>query len=527
MHGSHSVWAIAPASEEEQTAASKPCSLFSNENAANTWLSTFVISFMIAILLALFWFPVRRMFANVEINYNEGWNAYQASRVAHGIALYRTPPGSFATGTGYPPLSFHLISALGNTSTFLPIGRWVSLISLLAIGILVGLIVRRGGGSQAAAVFSFLLYEIAIALMLPDRIGMNDPQLLAEALSVAGLYWYVRNPLSTRMLCIAALLFCLAGFTKQTLIAFPAAVGLDLLFRSRRALVVWLGAMLFSGGSLAVLTFLIDGRYLLVHLTGKRTYSYWVAWSQFHRYASLFQALLVIACAWSIYAFRSRRLFVLAFLFSNVLAFLLAGGAGVDMNIFFSALAATVIASGLALSDVRFALIEWKAPILNAMAVLMFALVFVGMMLFVPGQLRRNRKELRGLSAREGEFLSAVEFTRARPGPAMCESLLLCYEAGKPFEFEPSTVGDQMRTGVIKEEEVLQLLRRHHFQTVQVLLRPDEQNLSDWADLRASLASDQTDPDKQRRFPPSFMKELVDDYQFSKRTSEMVLFSPN
>src|SRR5256885_8526273 len=99
MHGSHSIWAVAAASEEDQTAASKPCSLFSNENAANTWLSTFVVSFMIAISLALFWFPVRRMFANVEINYNEGWNAYQAARVAHGIPLYRTPPGSFATGT--------------------------------------------------------------------------------------------------------------------------------------------------------------------------------------------------------------------------------------------------------------------------------------------------------------------------------------------------------------------------------------------------------------------------------------------
>jgi hypothetical protein len=529
MRDSHSITAsaITSVTERDQVTAWKPATLSLDENPGNTWLSTFVISFMIAILVALFWCPVRRMFANVEINYNEGWNAYQAARVASGTALYRTPPGTFATGTGYPPLSFHLVSALGNTKTFVSRGRWVSLISLLTIGILVALIVRSEGGSQAAAIFSFLLYEIAIALMLPDRIGMNDPQLLAEAFSMAGLYCYVRNVVSFRMVCMAAFFFCLAGFTKQTLIAFPAAVGLDLFLRSRRTFLVWAGAMIFAAGSFATLTFLLDGRYLLVHITGKRTYSYWLAWSQFHRYALLFQTLLVIACAWSMYAFRSRRVFVLAFLFSNVLAFLLAGGAGVDMNIFFNALAATVIACGLSLSDIRFALQGWRAPILNGMSVLMFALVFISVMIFVPGQLRRNRRELHGLPAREGEFLSAVEFTRARPGPAMCESLLLCYEAGKSFEFEPFTVGDQMRTGEIKEDEVFRLLRMHHFQTIQIALRSDEQDLKDWADLRASLASDQSDPDKQRRFTPNFMKELLTDYHLSKRTSEMALFSPN
>jgi hypothetical protein len=501
----------------------------SGKAAGDTWLSSLVICLMAITFLALFWFPTRRMLANVEINYNEGWNAYRAAMVAGRIPLYGTPPQNSGIGAAYsyPPLSFHLIGLLGTTNTFNAVGRWVSLISLLMAGILVALIVWSAGGSRPAAFFSLLLYEIAIALMLPDRIGMNDPQLLAEALSIAGLYFYVRHPTSGRFLCASAVFFCLAGFTKQTLLAFPAAVALDLLVRSRRAFATWAGAMVLSAGVLAALTFLIDGRYFLDYLTGKRTYSYWIAWSQFHHYASLFQSLLVIATAWSICTFRSRRLFVTSFVFSCGLACLLAGGTGVDMNIFFNALAATVIACGLAFSDISFASTRIQPAIWSPAATLMFAIFCFSIMIFAPGQFRRDREKMRALPALESEFRSAVEFTKASPGPALCESLLLCYEAGKPMEIDAFSLAEELKTGQIKEDDVLGLLSTHHFQTIQIALRSDEDELKEWTDLRASLASDQKVPAKLRRFPPSFMKELLADYHLSMRTSELAVFSPN
>ena len=508
------------------TGASKSGGFYLGESARNTWVSAGVLCLMTATLVALFWFPLRRSFANVEVNYNEGWNAYRAAMVASRIPLYGKPPQGLGTATAYPPLSFHLIGALGTPNTFTTIGRWISLISLVTIGFLIALIVKRGSRSLLAAIFSFLLYEIAIALMLPDRIGMNDPQLLAEALSVAGLYFYVRNPISNRLLCASALLFCLAGFTKQTLIAFPAAVAIDLLFRSRRAFLTWAGAMVLSAGLLTALTFLIDGRYFLLHLMSKRAYSYWIAWSQYHKYVLLFQSMLVVATAWSVLAFRSRRVFACAFVFSHALAFLLGGGAGVDMNIFFNPLAAAVIACGLAVSDISFAIMDWRPGLLNSASALMFAVFLISIMIFVPGQLRRDRQKMRALPTVENEFRSAVEFVKARPGPALCESHLLCYEAGKPFEYEPHSVRDQINIGAIKDDDVLQLLRAHHFQTVQILLRSDEADLQEDG-LRESLTNDQTDPDKVRRFTPDFMKELLADYHLSKRTSDMALFTAN
>lgn len=511
---------------------------FFSEAVVGVWLSKMVICLMTATMAALFWFPLNRTFANVEVSYNEGWNAYRAAMVAHGIPLYGAPPQGFGTATAYPPISFHLVGLLGSANTFTVIGRCISLISLLAAGVFVALSVKRGGGSPYASIFSFLLYEIGIVLLKEDRVGMYDPQLLGEALSAAGLYFYVRNPDSNRLLCVSALFFCLAGFTKQNLIAFPAAVAIDLLLRSRKSFFTWAGAMLTSAALLTAATLLVDGRYFALHLIGGggggRAYSFMTAWSQFHHYVEKFQAVLVIGTAWSIRAFRSRLVFVSALVLSHGLAFLLGGGFGVDLNIFFNAFAAAVIAFGLALSEVISVVAEQRTGTLNSAAAMMFGLFFISIMIFAPGQLRRDLHKMRVLPFQEKEFNAAVGFLKARPGPGLCESHLLCYEAGKPFEFEPFSVRDQIKTGRIHEEDVLQLLRTHYFQTVEVALRSDEENLN-WAELRASLGSDQKDPDsdspiafpKERRFSPNFMNELLEDYQLSMRTSQMVIFTPN
>lgn len=495
---------------------------------ADRWFSAAVVCLMLAVMLALFQFPVRRIFANVQVNYNEGWNAYRIAQVAKGIPLYRTPPKGLVGATAYPPVSFHLVSWLGTPSTFTVVGRLVSLFSVLATGFFVALTVKQAGGSRLIVAFSFFLYEIGIALLRADRIGMNDPQLLGEAFSVAGLYCYVRDPSSKRFLCISALLFCLGGFTKPNLIAFPMAVAIDLLIRSRRSFVTWAGAMLVSAGLLALLTVLVDGRYFLNHLMGGggRAYSYHQAWSQFHHYVERFQCLLVIATAWSIRSLRTRPVFASAFVLSHGLAFLLGGGNGVDLNIFFNGFAAMVIICGLALAELGSIPETSKSAALHSASTMMFALFFISVMIFVPGQLRRDRRQMRLLSASAAEFSSAVNVLKASPGPALCESILLCYEAGKPLEFEAFAVREQVRTGATREADVLELLRTHHFQTVQIELRSDEENLSD-VDLRRNLASDQKDPDTERRFSPAFMNELQEDYHVALRTSAMVIFSAN
>jgi hypothetical protein len=79
--------------------------------------------------------------------------------------------------------------------------------------------------------------------------------------------------------------------------------------------------------------------------------------------------------------------------------------------------------------------------------------------------------------------------------------------------------------GRLGEEDVLQLLRTRHFQIVQIALRFDGRDLKE-SELRANHSADQTLPDTERRFTPNFTKELLDDYQLSKRTSQMAGFLP-
>lgn len=478
------------------------------------WLAPAVLGCMTLTLLALFVFPVRRIFADVEVTYNEGWNAYKQAMAAHAIPLYGAPRAQFTGSTGYPPLSFHLIGWLGRMGSFTAAGRWVSLISLIVAGVFVALIVRRESGSPWASLFSFLLYEIGVVILLPNRVGMNDPQLLGEALSACGLYFYLRSSGSNRLLYISAFAFCLAGFTKQNLIAFPVAVGLDLLLRSRKEFATWAAALLVSVGLMLTLTFLIDGRYFFVDLTAPRAYSVREAWTHLHKYLSTFQVPLVIAGVWSVLALRSRTALACAFFLSHFAGFFFVGGDGVDFNVFFNALMATVILCGIALTEVTFASARSRPTLLNLSAgpVLMLA-VFGSVLINIPGLLLNDFGDARNLRHREVEFRSAVQFVKTRSGPALCENLLLCYQAVKPLEYDAFFVLDQLQIGRLQEDQVTKLLRTHYFQTVQVNV-PEEQ---------ANRPAELVEP---RRFTRTFMRELGERYAVGMRTSQLIVFVP-
>src|SRR5262249_31384692 len=149
---------------------------------------------------------------------------------------------------------FHLVSLLGRPGDLVLVGRWISIIALALTGLFIGLIVNRYGADRVTSIFSGLLYVVGIADLYPSRLGMDDPQLLGEALTTAGLYGYLVTFNKTKLLWVSALLFCFAGFTKQNLIAFPAAVGIDLLLRLRAAFWKWLLYMVVFAGALGALT---------------------------------------------------------------------------------------------------------------------------------------------------------------------------------------------------------------------------------------------------------------------------------
>lgn len=64
-------------------------------------------------------------------------------------------------------------------------------------------------------------------------------------------------------------------------------------------------------------------------------------------------------------------------------------------------------------------------------------------------------------------------FIAARPGPALCETLALCYWAGKPFAVDTFNVGQAVRVGALDESVLDERIAAGEFSSVQTLTAPD------------------------------------------------------
>ena len=509
---------------------------------STSWLKFSVIALMLVTLFFLFQYPLRRIDSDSEVNFNEGWNAYRQAFAQQGLALYGQPP-DFSTGsTNYPFVSFHVIALLSHHGDVVKTARWLSVISLLVTGLLIALILRELGADSFIAAFSMLLYILGIAVFLPDRLGMDDPQLLAEAFTTAGLYLYIRGRNRALFLCASAFTFCLAVFTKQNLLAFPAAAGIDLLLHSRKRFAIWCGAMIGSAALFLGLTFAVDGRFFFDHLLTHRAYSVDAGLGSItHFYLVTFQGVVLIALVWTLARFRAQPLLALAFLFSNGLAFMLAGGDGVDLNIYFNAFAATVLVCGFALAEIegstqaengearsapsplhgrdegglRSGSVRRAHSPGHAMVLALMVALFLCMAIRVPDRLREGR--LRGSLMAEDDagFRAAVDLVKATPGPALCESLLLCYRAGKPYNFDTYTAIEEIKSHHTDQDASLPLVASRYFGVIQLDAMPGEAT---------------TDPPNifrnRSRFTPQFVDALLENYRLALRTSHMLIFVP-
>ena len=467
-----------------------------------------IASALLAILtITVLWYPVRRAFAHFEINYNEGWNAYRAKMAANGVPLYGAPPAY--TATNYPPVSFHLIGALGRLNgDVLAIGRYVSLAALAAISILITLIVRKLGAHWHASACAGLTFLIWLAVFQGDRIGMDDPQMLAMAIGLSGLFAYVSRRDSAAWLCVSGAVFALSIFTKHNLLSFPFAVGAHLSLKgSLRRFALWTGSFAICTGALWLLTLHFDGPYFWTHMSAPRPYSIVSAFSKTSRYALTFQVPVLVALLWSIRNFATglRMLLSIAFAAAHVLAVGFSGGFGVDGSIFFDCMVSVCMIAAIAACDLTPYLLRQR------FGVLMFTVALVallGVVPLLPGQIYSDYEEARAMSTLEGEFGEAVSFIASRPGPALCNDLLLCFEAGKPEDVDTFAVEAALGVGRMSDEDLLQLVRTGHFSTIQV------------------PASGQTlpapDPTLRR-----FMDQVMQSYRVGLRTHRYGILKPN
>ncbi|GBQ86575.1 hypothetical protein AA13595_1925 [Gluconacetobacter johannae DSM 13595] len=409
------------------------------------------------LLILVLLLPVLMIPYRISLNYNEGWNAYLALR-AVGAALPLYPPAGGMVFNNYPPLGFSIVGLIGAhlTGDMIVAGRIVALLALLASGALVACCVRRLGGAGRPAVAAGLLLLLNAATIFPAYVAMDDPQWLAHALMLGGLAMLLGDARHPRhgvaRVALAALLVVAGGFVKHNLVALPLAVTVWLACCDRRALLVWCGAGLLAGLAGLGVTDWAYGPAVFADILGHRRVMdpahLLVGIRKLSEILGLLVVGLLAATPWGGRPpadARDRRpgLFALLFLgLALVTGLTQRMGDGVNYNAHFETLIAACIAVGLALSRPP----RTVGP-LRLTPTRLLCIAALPLVVAVPVRLIHAWSDLRRLPDATARWQAAIAHVGHIPGPAACETLALCYWAGKTETIDFFNLTQAMRAG--------------------------------------------------------------------------------
>lgn len=207
-----------------------------------------------------------------DLDYGEGvvWEQMRLIMSGSGYQALRPMP---AFVFEYPPL-YHLVTAATAGAFGLdPLfsGRLVSLVMALVSAVLIGLLtnaaIGRGEDRRvrllSALVAGLLFITLPVVLTWSTLMRVD---LLAYALTLAGLLVAARSAERPMLAIVAGTLFTLALYTRQTCLPAPAASFVILLIVRPRAAWAMLAASLVTGlAALALLSAASDGQFL-VHI---------------------------------------------------------------------------------------------------------------------------------------------------------------------------------------------------------------------------------------------------------------------
>ncbi len=405
-----------------------------------------------------------------HFNYNEGWNLYRAALVQAGGQLYGAPPELWVVN--YPPLSFHAVAWLGRVVGDLSLaGRLLSLAGLAGTCVFAGACVARVTGSSAAALCAGLLPAVWIGLYQANRIAMNDPQLLATAIMMAGMWCHLRAG-GRGWVIASAVAVTVALFTKHNLFDLPLAILVHLAWSRRwRDLALWVAAGALAGGLLLAASAALDGPNLMAHLLVARAYLPLKGLRMTGGFVLYFAGALALAALWGRRHLSAtpRGFLLLALAFSFAIGALLAPGGGVDRNSFFDAIVALAMVTGAALADAR-QWFRWRHPAAVAILVLAPLLPGIGK---VAERLWQGVGLMREAPVRRAEFDAGRRILAAARAPALCENMQICFAAGQPLDYDPFYLDDRMRRGRLDAGPITALLDARHWGAVVLDIAPD------------------------------------------------------
>ena len=397
---------------------------------------------------------------HVPLDPNEGWNAAFAQAVLTTGSPY--PPPHSLLINNYPPLSFYLVAAVSRlTGDAIVAGRLVALVSLLATSWGIGRATFLMGCTRFEATFAALLF-VAGLMFTSDYVGMDDPQLFGHAVAIWGLLLVLREPRTPRAMVGAALLFVVTFFIKHNLVILPVAVAAWLLLADRRHAVTFIaGGVIFLLIGLGIFKE-VYGVSLLSQIASARTYAFANFWSGITTWLPWGTPLIVGA---AILFARSRRdryavLYLIYAIFGIAAGMFFLGGAGVDANALFDADIALALCAGLLLNHLQL-------PIWQASAALLYAVPLVFGLSALDSGWRESDFWLHPMTDERAAADAEIALIRSAKGPVLCETLALCYWAGKPAEVDVFNIGQAYRTGARRDDDLAKSVETKHYALIE------------------------------------------------------------
>jgi len=404
-----------------------------------------------------FAWTVYRAFLNIEIEPNEGWNAYFADAAMGKMPLY--PSADQLITNNYPPGSFYIVGLVGRfIGDPVLAGRLLSLVSVVAIAMAIALSVRRLGGSGVAARISGAFFVATMSRFFMPYVGMNEPQLLGEAIMAFGFLWFLIARSNDRGYIGPVVVMALAGFVKHNIIAMPLTTFLWLSLNRRREAV-----KCFCVAAIAIVTgtaicYALFGPNFFLNILCPRHYSLKRSLRAFGELEWLSVGL--IACLYNAWARRNDASVQLcSWLIAIALGsyFLQKSGAGVDINAQFDLVIAVAMGLGLAFTQVSLWPITRCLGSEPAQAILLLAVCvrLLASKQLQPVRLIFDSSFRNEIAMRERAMTDSIERVRRIPGDVACgRDMLVSYRADKPFVVDAFNAQQRILVGALPKDAI-------------------------------------------------------------------------
>ncbi|HEY1430649.1 MAG TPA: hypothetical protein VGF39_03350, partial [Stellaceae bacterium] len=127
------------------------------------------------------------------------------------------------------------------------------------------------------------------------------------------------------------------------------------------------------------------------------------------------------------------------------------------------------VAAGIMMSELRKS--ELRGRLARVLTSALPFLVAQPILARVPDtavQVYDGRSLLESDRKRQETFLADAKFVSDKQGPAICESLLLCYVAGQPFILDPFNSRQSILSGRLDQGQLIRRIAAHEFAVIQL-----------------------------------------------------------